>query len=330
MSQLTEARNRVLLDPYAESEVKTALFQLYPYKAPGLDGFHAGFFQRFWSIIKREFIEACFSIVNEGVIPPGSNETLIVLIPKQSSATRMEEYRPITLTSVVSKTVAKVIVNMLQQILPENISLAQSAFIKGRLMTDNFLIAHESAHFIKNTRYVRKGYGSLKLDMSKAYDRVEWRYLKLLLLRFGFEEIWVSMILKYVSSVRYAICINGKITPSLVRERGLRQGDPLSPYLFILCSEWLSYSLSKLQVERSIEGIKISRGAPHVTHLMFADDCLLLFRVGDSTAEALSTLLRNYECISGQVVNYNKSEIVLSPNVTFFDSSVVTSHQKVP
>ncbi|KAL9669169.1 hypothetical protein QQ045_006712 [Rhodiola kirilowii] len=151
--------------------------------------------------------------------------------------------------------------------------------------------------------------------MSKAYDRVEWRYLRFMLLRFGFDVSWVSMILKYVSTVRYAICINGNITPSFAPEWGLRQGDPLSPYLFILCSEWLSYSLSNLQVERNIEGIKISRGAPLITHLMFADDCLLLFKVSDSTADSMSSLLRNYERISGQIVNYNKSELVISPNV---------------
>ncbi|KAL9667546.1 hypothetical protein QQ045_001908 [Rhodiola kirilowii] len=281
---VSEDHNRVLMDPYTESELK-------------------------------DFTEACFNILNKGVIPPGINETLIVLIPKQRSTTRMEEYRPISLTSVVSKTVAKVIVNRLQQILPDIISPAQSAFVKGRLITDNFLIAHETAHFIKNTRHGRKGYGSLKLDMSKAYDRVKWRYLKLLLRKFGFEERWVNMIIRYVSSVRYTIRINGKLTQLVVPERGLRQGDPLSPYLFILCSEWLNYSLLNLQVDRSIEGIKVSRGAPSVTHLMFADDCLLLFRVGANTAEALSSLLRNYERISGQAVNYNKSEIVLSPNV---------------
>ncbi|KAL9668514.1 hypothetical protein QQ045_006048 [Rhodiola kirilowii] len=91
-----------------------------------------------------DFTAACFSILNEGDIPPGSNDTLIVLIPKQKSATRMEDFRPISLTSVVSKTVAKVIVNRLQLILPEVISPAQSAFVKGRLITDNYLIAHEA------------------------------------------------------------------------------------------------------------------------------------------------------------------------------------------
>ncbi|CAM8980230.1 unnamed protein product [Rhodiola kirilowii] len=307
--------SRILMSPYTEYEIKVALFQLYPYKAPGIDGYPAGFFQRFWNVIKVDFSDACFSVLNGGITPPRINDTLIVLIPKQRSAMRMEDYRPISLTSVISKTVAKVIVNRLQLILPEIISPAQSAFIKGRLITDNFLIAHEIAHFIRNTRNGNKSYGSLKLDMSKAYDRVEWRYLKMVMLQFGFEERWVNMIMNYVSSVRYAICINGEITTFFDPERGLRQGDPLSPYLFILCSEWLSHSLSKLQVQRSIEGIKVSRAAPLVTHLMFADDCLLAFKVADNTGDVLSSLLRKYEHISGQVVNYNKSEIVLSPNV---------------
>ncbi|KAL9661048.1 hypothetical protein QQ045_025867 [Rhodiola kirilowii] len=129
---ISEAHNRVLMEPYTEIEIKTALFQLYPFKAPGLDGFPAGFFQKYWNVIRRDFIEACLLALNEEGIPPGSNDTLIVLIPKHSTSSRMEEFRPISLTSVMSKTVAKVIVNRLQQILPEIISPAQSAFIKGR------------------------------------------------------------------------------------------------------------------------------------------------------------------------------------------------------
>ncbi|CAM8880508.1 unnamed protein product [Rhodiola kirilowii] len=147
-SIVSEEHNMVLTNPYTESEIKMALFQLYPFKAPGLDGFPTGFFQKFWNVIRQDFIEAFFSILNEGAVPPGCNDTLIVLIPKQSAAAKMEDYRPISLTSVVSKTVAKVIVNRLQQVLPDIISPAQSAFVKDRLITDNFLIAHETAHFI--------------------------------------------------------------------------------------------------------------------------------------------------------------------------------------
>ncbi|KAL9667266.1 hypothetical protein QQ045_001617 [Rhodiola kirilowii] len=226
---ITDDQNRRLSEPYAEWEIKRALFQLYPFKAPGLDGYPAGFFQKFWGIIRRDFISSCFAILHEGQIPVGTNDTLIVLIPKTKSAGKMEDYRPISLTTVVSKTVAKAIVNWLQQILPEGKSV----------------------------------YGSLKLDMSKAYDRVEWRFLQLLMLRLGFEARWVNMILSYVSSVRYAIRLNGKVSNFFVPGR---------------------------------------------------DDCLLLFKAKDGTAEALSSQLSKYEGISGQVINYNKSELVLSQN----------------
>ncbi|KAL9673493.1 hypothetical protein QQ045_029752 [Rhodiola kirilowii] len=152
--------------------------------------------------------------------------------------------------------------------------------------------------------------------MSKGYDRVEWRYLKLLLLRFGFDAKWVDTVLNYVSSVRYALRINGETTETFRPERGLRQGDPLSPYLFILCSEWLSRSLSKLQCDGSISSLKIHRRAPLITHLMFADDCLLLFKAEERTGEIFSSLLKTYENISVQVINYHKSELVLSSNAT--------------
>ncbi|KAL9686260.1 hypothetical protein QQ045_023716 [Rhodiola kirilowii] len=143
--------------------------------------------------------------LNEGTIHPHINDTLIVLLPKQKNATKMEEFRPISLTTVIVKTIAKAIVNRLQQILLEVISPQQTAFIKCRLITDNFLIALESAHFIKNTRRGSQVFGSLKLDMSKAYDRVEWFFLRLILLQIGFDVNWVSKVMSFVSSVVYRL-----------------------------------------------------------------------------------------------------------------------------
>ncbi|KAL9675824.1 hypothetical protein QQ045_004032 [Rhodiola kirilowii] len=299
-------QNELLNEQYTEREVTCALFQLYPSKSPGLDGFLAGFFQKYWNVVKTDFIATCLSFLNEGVLPHSMNDTLIVLIPKQKAARRMEDFRPISLTSVVSKTVAKVIVNRLQMILPE---VTQSAFVKGRLITDDYLIAHECAHFIKNVKNGKCAYGSLKLDMSKAYDRVEWKFLRLLLLRLGFENRWVSMVINYISSIRNALRINGSVTEFLIPKRGLCQGNPLSPYLFILCTEWLSHKLHELHAAGHLSGLRINRRALFVTHLLFADDCLLLFKAVSGAASVLSALLKKYEEISGQVVNYNKSRV---------------------
>ncbi|KAL9659914.1 hypothetical protein QQ045_024724 [Rhodiola kirilowii] len=129
----------------------------------------------------KQLFASC--VLNSGVIPENFNDTLLVLIPKQKKTVeKMEDLRPISLTSVVSTVVAKVMVNRLQCILPEVVSIEQSAFIKSRLITDNFIIAHECSHFLKNNKRGATVYESLKLDMSKAYDPIEWNFIEALLL----------------------------------------------------------------------------------------------------------------------------------------------------
>ncbi|CAM8983245.1 unnamed protein product [Rhodiola kirilowii] len=313
-SKVTDEHNSLLNEPYSEREIFVALSQLYPSKASGLDDFHAGFFQKNWMTVKRDFMSACLFVLHNGVVPANLNDTLIVLIPKQKNVMRIKEYRPISLTTVVSRTIAKAIANRLQLILTDVINPAQTAFVKGRSITDNFLIAHEVAHFIKNVRRGRSVYGSLKLDMSKAYDRIEWDFLRAMLLKLGFTANWVSMIMHYISSIRYCIKVNDHITSFLNPQRGLRQGDPLSPYLFIICTEWLSYKLQSLHDMNILKGLKVCRRAPVVSHLFFADDCLLLFKADQNTAAVMRDTLALYEKVSGQMINYGKSEFVLSPN----------------
>ncbi|KAL9668117.1 hypothetical protein QQ045_002492 [Rhodiola kirilowii] len=227
---------------------------------------------------------------------------------------RMENFRPISLTSITSKVVAKAITSRLQLILPEVISFEQSAFVRSRLISDNFILAHECAHHIRKTVKGRKCFGSLKLDMAKVYDRIDWTFLRCILLQLGFHQDWVAKIMGYVSTVRYCIRLNGDITEFFTPQRGLRQGDPLSPYLFIICTEWLGHKLRVLHENRTLKGIRISRNAPVITHLFFADDSLLLFEATTATPSIIKDVLTEYEILAGQRVNYNKSELVFSPN----------------
>ncbi|CAM8931867.1 unnamed protein product [Rhodiola kirilowii] len=315
--KVNASHNDILTQPYSEREVFAALSQLNPSKAPGLDGFHAAFFQQHWNIIKTDFLSLCLSVLNDGVIPPTVNDTLIVLIPKQKNKVeKMEELRPISLTTVASKVIAKAIVNRLQLVLPEVISAEQSAFLKGHLITDNFIIAHECAHFIKNVTRGKKIVGSLKLDMSKAYDRMEWDFLELIMIQLGFDKGWVRRIMNYVSSVRYCVRVNDNVSDFLIPQRGLRQGDPLSPYLFIICTEWISYYLHSLHHNAQIKGLRICRRSPYLTHLFFADDALFFFGANHHTAPIFRDVLAIYEHLSGQLINYDKSEVVLSRNAS--------------
>ncbi|CAM8899886.1 unnamed protein product [Rhodiola kirilowii] len=166
--------NKKLNDPYTMHEVRIALFQMHPTKAPGMDGFSAMFFQSLWGTVKDDVCEEVLKFLNEGVLDESLNETLIVLVPKVKGACQMGEFRPISLCNVIMKIITKVLANRLLCCLDEIVSQSQSAFVKGkgRLILDNILVAHEVAHFIKHRKPKQEAFVSLKIDMSKAYVRM--------------------------------------------------------------------------------------------------------------------------------------------------------------
>ncbi|KAL9679650.1 hypothetical protein QQ045_017516 [Rhodiola kirilowii] len=254
-------------------------------------------------------------MLREGQIEDELNKTLITLVPKKKDPERIEEYRPISLCNVLVKLVTKVLANRLKQILPEIISESQSVFVPGRLISDNILAAHELFHFIKSRKQQKGGFFALKLDMSKAYDRVEWDFLEVMLLRLSFPEAWVKCIMACVCSVSYVVRVNDMITKEFWPERGIRQGDPLSSYLFLICTEWLTTKLRELQNMKKINGVKICRGAPEISHLLFADDSMFFLKADVKNACNLKEALKEYEMLSGQMINFSKSEIYFSQNV---------------
>ena len=208
-------------------------------------------------------------------MPEDWNDTIIILIPKTNSSQMLKDLRPISLCNVLYKLISKVLANRVKKILPAIISPSQSAFVPGRLITDDVLLAYELIHHLKSKRKGEEGLTAIKLDMSKAYDRVEWIFLEKIMRKMDFSGRWIQLIMKCVTSVSYKINVNGSFTTKILPQHGLRQGDPLSPYLFILCAEGLSAMLQKAESEHKIEGIKISRHAPRVNHLFFADDSLI-------------------------------------------------------
>ena len=146
----------------------------------------------------------------------------------------VSQYRPISLCNVLYKIFSKVPANRLKKFIPELITKHQSAFAKNRLILDNVLVAFETLHCMKNHNSGQTGFMAIKLDMSKAYDRVEWNYLQKLMEKMGFCSRWIGLMLECVHTVSYSILVNGDPKGLINPTRDIRQGDPLSPFLFLL------------------------------------------------------------------------------------------------
>lgn len=174
--RVTSGVNEMLLAPYTAEEVKKALLGIGDMKAPGPDGLHAIFYKCFWPMLEDDLIAEVLEALNSGKVPAGWNETVIVLIPENDDPKKVTEYRPISLCNVIYMIISKLLANRLKQILPEIIGEHQSAFVPGRIITDNILIAYECFHSIKKKKG-KQGVCGVKLDMHKAYDRIEWCFL---------------------------------------------------------------------------------------------------------------------------------------------------------
>ncbi|XP_027062993.2 uncharacterized protein [Coffea arabica] len=307
--------NAKLTKEVMEDEIREALFSMNPEKAPGQDGMSPLFFQKFWNFIKSDIIPAIKAFFHSGHMLKSVNHTVISLIPKILHPTNLKNFRPISLCSVLYKIISKILANRLKSVLDLCISKTQSAFIPERQILDNVIIAHEYMHFLKNKRQGKEGYMAIKLDMAKAYDRVEWQCLMDMMEKMGFCSKWINWIHSCLKTVSYSFNCNGEIKGFVTPERGIRQGDPLSPYLFLICSEGFSNLLKRAEESKRIQGLKISRNGPVLTHLFFADDSIIFCKANKNEAVEIMKVLKTYEKASGQLVNLDKSAVFFSKNM---------------
>lgn len=265
--------NAALMADFTEEEVKTALDNIGDLKAPRLDGMTTIFYKKFWDLVGRKITTEVMQFQQGGSMPDHWNETIIALIPKVAKPDKVTDLRPISLCNVLYKLISKVLANRLKKILLVIVSPNQSAFVPGRLISDNILIAYELTHYMKNKRRGNDGWAAIRLDMSKAYDRVEWPFLEALMLRLGFCNDWVCLIMNCVTSVSYRVKVNGSVSKSFVLEHGLRQGDPLSPYLFLRCAEGFSALLSDAENSGLIQGVVLMHRVSLICFLLMIPCC---------------------------------------------------------
>ncbi|CAN6556372.1 unnamed protein product [Malus baccata var. baccata] len=276
---VTDEMNMALMESVSLEEINVAALQMGGLKTPGLDGFQGIFYRSFWEIIVEDVNNLVRSLMQDVVSPTEITNTHIVLIPKIPNPESVSHFRPISLCNYSYKVLSKVLANRLKVILPHIISPSQNAFVAGRQIQDNIGIGHEAT-------------------MEKL----------------GFCRQWRKLIMGCVSPVKFAVILNGHSRNKFAPSRGLRQGDPLSPYLFLLIGEVL-FRLIQVAVEnKSLDGVKLGVTGPVLSHIFFADDMLIFFRANEKNCRNLVNLLRSFCDASGQEVNLQKSSVFFGTN----------------
>ncbi|GJZ71170.1 retrotransposon protein, putative, ty1-copia subclass, partial [Tanacetum coccineum] len=288
------------------SEIRNAVWECGENKSPGPDGFSFEFFRRYWNFIGPDFCSAIECFFTIGFLPKGCNASFIALIPKVLDAKFVSDFRPISLIGSVYKVITKILANRLAPVISDIVSDSQSAFIANRSILDGPFILNEIIAWCK-----RKNKQALifKVDFAKAYDSVRWDYLLDVLIAFGFGPNWCKWIRGILSSAMASILVNGSPTSEFPFYCGLKQGDPLAPFLFILIMESLHISVSKAVDEGVFKGLSI-QGSDPISHLFYADDAVF---VGEWSEVNLVNLVRILDCFylaSGLKINLHKSQVL--------------------
>eukprot|EP00253_Pinus_taeda_P035653 PITA_35653 len=303
---ITADQNWALCREISLEETEEAIRSMPNDKAPGPDGFTINFYKACWSIVKQDVWEVVEDSRSSGTILKSLNPTFLSLIPKVEEAKTPDKFRPIALCNVIYKIISKVIASRLKTILPGIISEEQLGYVEDRKILDNILLAQEIIHSLHS----RKEAGMLmQLDLSKAYDKVSRKYLEVVLNAFGFCRTWIKWIMALIKSPRYSILVNGAPSTPFAPSRGIRQGDPLSPFLFIILLEGLSRTIAKKKAEGKIKGLQPIRSLPATTHQQFVDDTMLHGTPTVREAVAYRDTLDLFSQAFGMEINFSKSTI---------------------
>lgn len=306
-SHLSKDQAANLILPFSHEEIDEVVASCSSDKAPGPDGFNFKFIKNAWDIIKPDIYEVVQSFWKSSQLPRGSNTTYIALIPKIPNPSSFKDYRSISMIGCIYKIIAKLMARRLQKVMNSLIGPLQSSYIEGRQILDGALIASEVIETCK-----RKGVDAtlLKLDFHKAYDSVSWSFLMWILEQMKFPPQWCDWVLSCISSTSASILINGSPSVPFKLQRGLRQGDPISPFLFVFIVEALNQLISKATNKGLWRGVKIGKNELMITHLQYADDTLIFSDANIESLLNIKCVLILFQLASGLQVNFHKSSLM--------------------
>lgn len=303
-SNVTQEINSKLIQEIEEEEVHSAIWSLHPDKAPGPDGFSISFYREFWHLIKKDLLKMIRWSLRKGKLGGSTNSTYLALIPKENRPSTFSRFRPISLCNSAYKIIAKILSARLKPHLTSLISENQGGFLPNRHISDSILLVQEAIHSSMSKK--EKGF-VLKLDLANAFDRVRHSFLFAVLHKMGFNASFISMIKACISNPWISPLINGRPCEAFQSSRGLKQGCPLSPYLFILMAESLSKSLDYNRRVGLITGIQFAQGTKNINHSQFADDTLLMGGASITIARRFKKILDQFMAFSSGMINQVKS-----------------------
>lgn len=317
-----EAQKSGLSKDFTAEEIREAFFSLPKNKTSGPDGFTSEFFCDCWSIVGPEVTAAVSEFFTSGKLLKQWNAATLVLIPKIPNASKMADFRPISCLNTLYKVIAKLLAERLKKILVEVISPYQSAFLPGRMLGENVLLATEIIHGYNNNNVQPSG--MLKVDLMKAFDSLRWDFIIATLQAIGVPAKFRDWIIECIYTPSFSVSINGSSNGYFQSSRGLRQGDPLSPYLFVLAMEVFS-QLLRARFDSGYIKYHPQTEDMDISHLMFADDVMVFFDGGSSSLHGIVETLDDFASWSGLVTNFNKTQL-FTAGLNLVETTAISSY----
>lgn len=279
------------------------------HKNPRLDGMVVQFFKTYQRIVKDAIVSEVQKFFLMGNLNDAYNHTFIALISKSPNASRVDHFRPVALCNIFFKIITKTMANRLRPHLETIIHPCQSTFTPNRSITNNIIVNHEIMHYLKGKKG-RKGYMAIQIDLTKAYDKVEWNVLQLIMQNFDFNDEFIKLILSCITTPHFLILLNGSPFDYFKVGRGIRQGDPCPhPYLLFI-------HICCLGFFPILSGIRVLRQSPKITHLMYVDDLVIYCRTFIEKVVEATKCLQTYCRWTRQDINWTKSSIHFNRNVS--------------